>query len=122
MFKDTKEGKTHSYNDGCGEPAHNPKLPQHIEERFDKVCEHDWDDCAAHGEGQFCCLDIEHNRNKQIKSFIATILEEATKEAVDGVLEKMKPYTITGNRDMYCATFTIEQFKQILNYKSNKKR
>ena len=31
MFKDTKEGETHSYNDGCGEPAHNPKLPQHIE-------------------------------------------------------------------------------------------
>jgi hypothetical protein len=23
MFKDTLEGTTHSYNDGCGEPAHN---------------------------------------------------------------------------------------------------
>ncbi len=23
MFKETKEGQTHSYNDGCGEPAHN---------------------------------------------------------------------------------------------------
>lgn len=23
MFKDTEEGKTHSFNDNCGEPAHN---------------------------------------------------------------------------------------------------
>ena len=23
MFKDTKDGQTHSQNDGCGEPAHN---------------------------------------------------------------------------------------------------
>ena len=23
MFKDSNEGKTHSYNDGCGELAHN---------------------------------------------------------------------------------------------------
>ena len=23
MFKDTKEGQTHSFNDGCGEPEHN---------------------------------------------------------------------------------------------------
>ena len=23
MFKDTPEGKTHSYGDGCGEPEHN---------------------------------------------------------------------------------------------------
>src|SRR3990167_111949 len=23
MFKETEEGKTHSFNDGCGEPAHN---------------------------------------------------------------------------------------------------
>ena len=24
-FKDTKEGQTHSFNDGCGEPEHNDK-------------------------------------------------------------------------------------------------
>ena len=23
MFKETPDGQTHSYNDGCGEPAHN---------------------------------------------------------------------------------------------------
>jgi len=25
MFKENQEGQTHSYGDGCGEPAHNPK-------------------------------------------------------------------------------------------------
>ena len=31
MFKETKEGQTHSFNDGCGEPAHNCRhtLKQH---------------------------------------------------------------------------------------------
>lgn len=23
MFKDTKDGQTHSFNDGCGDPEHN---------------------------------------------------------------------------------------------------
>ena len=28
MFKETKEGQTHSFNDGCGEPAHNMQLKE----------------------------------------------------------------------------------------------
>ena len=32
MFKDTKEGQTHSYNDGCGEPEHNDTIRQY------KIC------------------------------------------------------------------------------------
>lgn len=31
MFKDTTEGATHSYNDGCGEPAHNDVTSDKIE-------------------------------------------------------------------------------------------
>jgi len=31
MFKDTPEGQTHSMNDGCGEPAHNPPLQEEQE-------------------------------------------------------------------------------------------
>lgn len=34
MFQDLPEGQTHSFNDGCGEPAHNapenpPAFPMH---------------------------------------------------------------------------------------------
>ena len=37
MFKDTSEGQTHSFNDGCGEPAHNSPMNQ------DTKCE-----CGCH--------------------------------------------------------------------------
>jgi len=44
MFKDTKEGQTHSYNDGCGEPAHNspeqPKQEEWLEDLWYHV--HNW--------------------------------------------------------------------------------
>lgn len=32
MFKDTPDGQTHSFNDGCGEPAHNDAAPKDIVE------------------------------------------------------------------------------------------
>lgn len=95
------------------------KLPQHIQSKikeFVESCE-DWVDDGHGDEFAVCTVDED-----KLSELIATILDKETKKAVDGVLEKMKPYTITGNRDMYCATFTIEQFKQILNYKSNKRR
>lgn len=40
MFKDTKEGQTHSYNDGCGEPEHN--IPPTADRTGDKgrTCTH----------------------------------------------------------------------------------
>lgn len=82
MFKDTKEGETHSYNDGCGEPAHNPKLPKHIEESFDTLFNslgYDHVDTCTCGFMEDCkCIS---GRDK-LKSFIATILEEATRKAV----------------------------------------
>ena len=52
-----------------------PKLPQNIEERFDTVFA---DNMYEFGEGD--------GFRKQVKSFIATILEEATKEAVGGAI------------------------------------
>lgn len=79
-FKDTKKGETHSYNDGCGEPAHNHKLPQHIEERFDTLFNslgYDHVDTCTCGFMEACkCVS---GRDK-IKSFIATILEMERKK------------------------------------------
>lgn len=36
MFKDTEEGQTHSFNDGCGEPAHNTPASTGWEEPLNK--------------------------------------------------------------------------------------
>lgn len=79
MFKDTKEGKTHSYNDGCGEPAHNPKLPQHIEEKFDKEFPLIRETGIEEAEGVF----FNKDDSDRVKSFIATILEEERKKIID---------------------------------------
>ena len=55
-------------------------------ESFEKLCEHEYDGCYAHGEGQYCCLDIEHDRHKAIKDFIRTLLAEQREE----ICEKLK--------------------------------
>jgi hypothetical protein len=49
------------------------------EEEFQKLIKHDFNNCAAHSEGQYCCLDIEHKRNKQIIDFIRETREQAEK-------------------------------------------
>ncbi len=38
-FKDSLEGTTHSYNDGCGEPEHNKPINPHIQQHLDKFDE-----------------------------------------------------------------------------------
>lgn len=38
MFKDTNEGSTHYYGDGCGEPAHNNMDTK--KENYKRECEH----------------------------------------------------------------------------------
>jgi hypothetical protein len=86
MFKDTKEGETHSYNDGCGEPAHNPKLPQHIEVRLNEILD------KTLIEGGFTMNEDdnwlpEEEAKLRIKSFIATILEEE-RERIINVINK----------------------------------
>ncbi len=48
MFKDTKDGQTHYYGDGCGEPAHNPtkkiarKYPKIQKQKLDKINNHNY--------------------------------------------------------------------------------
>jgi hypothetical protein len=48
-------------------------------QEFDKRFHHEYEDCAAHGEGQHCCLDPEHHRNSELKSFISELLERERK-------------------------------------------
>lgn len=86
-FKDTKEGETHSYNDGCGEPAHNSKLPKEIEERFDKEFPLIRETGIEEAEGVF----FSKNDRDRVKSFIATILNEETKKSVENI---WKDYTV----------------------------
>ena len=38
MFKDSPEGQTHSFNDGCGEKEHNPTKPMEQREKKSSCC------------------------------------------------------------------------------------
>ncbi len=63
MDKDTKEGQTHSFNDGCGEPAHNDMTNKdkkdnkvcckHCYRYEDNTCFHV--DCTCHQKENKCC-------------------------------------------------------------------
>lgn len=44
MFKDTHEGQTHSYNDGCDEPAHNFMQPLEQDNDDPEITEKDFED------------------------------------------------------------------------------
>jgi len=88
MFKDTKEGETHSYNDGCGEPAHNPKLPQNIEKLFDKEFPLIRETGIEEAEGVF----FNKDDSDRVKSFIATILDEERKLIAKIVRDEVTKY------------------------------
>lgn len=63
------------------------KLPQHIEKRFDERFSPEW--WTSFGTTP----DIDKHGIKGIKSFIATILEEATKEAwIEGFMTSAEGY------------------------------
>lgn len=97
MFKDTKQGETHSYNDGCGEPAHNPKLPQHIEKRLVEILDETLIDGGYKLDSDTSNHDnwfTEEEAKLRIKSFIATILEEE-RERVMKILDKHRAWKPT---------------------------
>jgi hypothetical protein len=81
MFKDSQEGQTHYYNDGCGCPEHN-NMPDPTqtkdqtkdwEERFNQTI-------LAKGAGWcFECCDYELIL-EDTKQFISTLLAEKDKE------------------------------------------
>ena len=55
---------------------------------FEKLCEHEEVyNCSAHDEGQYCCLDKEHARHKEIQAFIESTLKSQREELLE-TLEK----------------------------------
>jgi hypothetical protein len=69
MFKETNEGQTHSYNDGCGDPEHNNVGTQEIQDWEIEIDE--WFGNGAEGDltrGRFSI--------KEVKSFISQKLKE----------------------------------------------
>ena len=79
MFKDTFEGQTHSYNDGCGEPAHNQNPITKAHEDGERLFDKNFPILMKPGfifEGINC--------TNEIKSFLATyakMILNAAKEA-----------------------------------------
>ena len=73
-FKDTPEGQTHSFGDGCGEPAHNNPMPTLIQkqrELFDKEFKYLYGDKFAY--------DTDYPK---VKSFLTTCLIEHYEEDI----------------------------------------
>ena len=104
MFKDTKEGQTHSFNDGCGEPQHNDMttmnpITQTIKERED-VLEEIIEKLAmaiTHSEqGEY--IKNEKFVREIIPTAHITQTNIALLESVVGVVESMEGITIE-NRD-----------------------
>jgi len=59
-------------------------------EDFKKLCKHEYIDCVSHSEGQDCCLDSGHSRNKLIVDFIESLLAEQKKEWMEEIYAKDK--------------------------------
>jgi hypothetical protein len=47
-----------------------------IREEFEKLTRHEFEYCAAHGEGQYCCLDKEHERHGKVLDFTYSTLNQ----------------------------------------------
>lgn len=72
-FKDTQEGTTHSYNDGCGDPTHNNKTPCHLGHTYDPTClgcEAVNEEKCEHGRSKMFCSGCIKKDN-QGRQFIA---------------------------------------------------
>ena len=84
------------------------------EEDFQKLIKHDFNNCAAHSEGQYCCLDIEHKRNKQIMDFIKEIKEQAKKEERERIKDKIgNIFNCLSDIDEYTDKMAIERMFKI---------
>ena len=98
MFKDTKEGETHSFNDGCGEPQHNDMttmtpLQKEIE-AFEKEKLGDLNWCG--NEDHECECSVKKN---EIKSFLRQSLLRFTKSVIEETMPEEK--TEDNDQDFY---------------------
>jgi hypothetical protein len=67
--------------------------------KFDEELKHKFNDCAAHDEGLYCCLDVEHPRNAKIKSFIRSTTIALIEKEVERLEGSKKEIDYT----TYCA-------------------
>lgn len=103
MFKETKEGQTHSYNDGCGEPEHNNMKNnlQKTQEEQDKKFEGEFNDRAyleMPTKGGFTqCIQQRNGMPailSQIKSYLSSrdqaIIEAVKRDLMEMVEKEIK--------------------------------
>ena len=83
--KDTPDGTTHSYNDGCGEPAHNPVQKPWEEFEFDS---------AAYSQGKciYPLIALRSAEEHRIKNFIRDVILREREEMVK-IIENLKKDT-----------------------------
>ena len=98
-FKDLPEGQTHSYNDGCGEPAHNPTTPDPIE-GANKLAE----DIANHN------LITMSEVRERLHALMAEAEEVGRVKGVKEAIEKLDPLT------RYCRSKFVLHKTDCCNY------
>ena len=82
MFKDSKSGQTHSFGDGCGEPAHN--TPEKWEEEFDRNFKYVFSEKDP-------IYGAENTQNKNaIKIFISHAISESVEEEWERIAYHLK--------------------------------
>ena len=88
------------------------KLTEQQQKRFDEKMEHEFHDCAAHDQGQYCCLDKEHKRNQNIKQHLADEIARAEKKAVEGFVRLLLyPQELENTHP------DLKSFNQLVNYR-----
>jgi len=62
--------------------------------QFKNLVKHEFVDCVAHDEGQYCCLDEEHQRHNQIIDFINNLLKSRQEKMIEEIKKETR-YTIS---------------------------
>lgn len=66
-------------------------ISKELREAFESLlADHSDEYCVAHNEGQFCCLDEEHENYKLVLSFIAEREEKVKREVAENIKECLK--------------------------------
>ena|SRR3990167_4985334 len=110
-FKETKEGQTHSFNDGCGELEHNINFQKQFKNNFDK----DFDEIYGNLSGiQPFSLDIKSFFHSQISKLLEEVKkclpEEGIKWMQEGNDKNKKGFTEGFN---FCRDKMFENLEEL---------
>ena len=95
MFKDTKEGETHSYNDGCGEPQHNDMTTMTpLQKEIEAFREEFGTFTVGAGKGK------KMPTEKELKSFLRQSLLRFTRSVIEEAMPKGRGFIEEGDIDM----------------------